>query len=143
LYLPLSLISYFFVTGSIHQIWRTAIAVPVFKKGVLTNVDNNYRPISLTCCCCKADESVIKDHSMLPFLLKHEMISKHQHGFLTRKSTGSKIIECTNDWTPALMFAILLIVFISISLRLSIHMFMINYVVNFLTSVLVVDCFAE
>jgi len=39
---------------------------------------------------------------MLPFLLKHEMISKHQHGFLTRKSTCGKIIECTNDWTPVL-----------------------------------------
>lgn len=41
-----------------------------------------YRPISLTCCCCKVMESVIKDH-VLSFSLKYKLISrpKYQHGF--------------------------------------------------------------
>ena len=89
-----------FICGNIPQIWRTAVVVPVFKKGVSSNVDN-YRPISLTCCCCKVMESIIKDH-MLSFLLQQNLISKQQHGFLARKSTCTQLIECTNDWTLAL-----------------------------------------
>jgi hypothetical protein len=49
-------------------VWKQAIVVPVFKKGVAGDV-NNYRPISLTCICCKVMEDVIKGQ-MLDFLLK-------------------------------------------------------------------------
>ena len=46
-------------------------------------------------------ESVI-NNEMLSFLLKHEKITKQQHGFLSRRSTTTQLLECVNDWTLAL-----------------------------------------
>jgi hypothetical protein len=46
-------------------------------------------------------ETVIKDE-MLPFLLKTNKITKQQHGFLSKRSTTTQLIECVNDWTLAL-----------------------------------------
>ena len=62
-----------------------AIVVPIFKKGSSSNVAN-YRPISLTNSCCKIFESVIKIH-LLEFLFARKIISKNQHGCLSRRST--------------------------------------------------------
>lgn len=98
---PLSLLfSQSFVSGDIPNIWRQAIVTPVFKKGKPCE-PNNYRPISLTCVCCKVMEAVIKKQ-VIDFLLLHNKICKQQHGFLAKHSTCSQLIECVNDWTVAL-----------------------------------------
>ena len=50
---------------------------PVFKKGG-RNLAANYRPISLTCVCCKILEHIISSH------IRHHLdnyISAFQHGF--------------------------------------------------------------
>ena len=39
---------------------------------------------------------------MLSFLRKHNVISQQQHGFLSRRSTVTNLIETLNDWTIAL-----------------------------------------
>ena len=39
-------------TGIVPSDWRTANVSPVYKKGQKYNHEN-YRPISLTCICCK------------------------------------------------------------------------------------------
>jgi len=62
---------------------------------------NNYRPISLTCVCSKIMETLIKEQ-MLAYLLHSNLISKHQHGFLSRHSTCTQLLECVNDWTVAI-----------------------------------------
>ena len=46
-------------------------------------------------------ESVIK-RQVLDYLLRRNLISKHQHGFLSNHSTCTQLIECTNDWTLAI-----------------------------------------
>jgi len=38
--------------------WKSATVVPIFKKGSRTD-PANYRPISLTCVCCKVFEHII------------------------------------------------------------------------------------
>ena len=38
--------------------WKVAHVVPVFKKGDKSS-PNNYRPISLTCLCCKILEHIV------------------------------------------------------------------------------------
>ena len=89
-----------FETGSLPSIWRSDIVTPVFKKWHSSDV-NNYRPISLTCCFCKIMESIVKEQ-MLDYLLRDKLISKHQHGFLVRRSTCTQLLECTNDWSLSL-----------------------------------------
>lgn len=99
--LPLMLLfSASFVSGSLPAEWKTAIVTPVFKKG-LSNDVNNYRPISLTSIICRIMESVIK-LQLVDYLLKHDLITKQQHGFLFRRSTCTQLLECTNDWSLSL-----------------------------------------
>lgn len=98
---PLTLLfSQSLCSSEIPAVWRQAIVTPAFKKGKPSE-PNNYRPISLTCICCKVMESVIKKQ-VLTFLLAHGKITKQQHGFLAKHSTCSQIIECINDWSLAL-----------------------------------------
>ena len=46
---------------------------------------------------CKIMKAIIKD-DIIPHLWKHKLISKHQHGFLTKHSTPTQLLECVNDW---------------------------------------------
>ena len=53
---PLALLfAQLFSTGVVPEAWKTAIIVPVFKKGTASNVAN-YRPICLTCVASKIME---------------------------------------------------------------------------------------
>jgi len=70
---------------------------PVYKIGPASSVAN-YRPISLPCVACKLMERVIVNE-MLCFLRMHGLITKHQHGFLSGRSTTSNLLETLNDWT--------------------------------------------
>ena len=83
--------------GGVPTEWKSALVLPVFKKGVSSDV-SNYRPISLTCVCSKLLECLIKD-DMLVYLQKNNLISKCQHGFLSKHSTFSNLVESLNDWT--------------------------------------------
>jgi hypothetical protein len=49
--------------GQVPDIWKTAIVVPIFKKGISSNPEN-YRPISLTCICSKFFEKGNKNYIM-------------------------------------------------------------------------------
>ena len=84
-------------TRSIPDEWRVAIITPIFKKGSPSD-PTNYRPVSLTCTCCKILESIITSE-ILNFLNQPHLITKHQHGFLSRHSTSTNLLECINDWT--------------------------------------------
>ena len=53
----------------------------------------------LTCVACKIMECIIASE-MLSYLRAHDVISKQQHGFLSRRCTN--LFECLNDWTLAL-----------------------------------------
>jgi len=96
--LPLAdLYDFLFNLQCVPNAWKLARVTPIFKKGKPSDV-SNYRPISLTSLCCKVMESIIKD-DLLYFLLSKGLISRHQHGFLSRRSTGTQLLDCLNDWT--------------------------------------------
>ena len=98
---PLSIIFNLSIqTGELPDIWKSASITPVFKKGSPSD-PTNYRPISLTCVACKLLESGIKVN-LLSHLLQYNVISRHQHGFLSRKSTTTQMLECCCDWQIAL-----------------------------------------
>jgi len=85
---PLSLLfSSFMLIGKIPQNWKHAVVTPVYKNGSASCV-SIYRPISITCVACKLMERVIVNKT-LTFLLATKVITKHQHGFLSGRSTTS------------------------------------------------------
>ena len=87
-------------TSYVPHIWQTAYVTPVFKKGDTTN-PQNYRPISLTCTLCKIMECVIKDN-IVDFLLKTNVVTSQQHGFIKKRSTKTNLMETISDWSVAL-----------------------------------------
>ena len=90
----------FFKNSYVPSIWRTAYVRPIFKCGDATSI-NNYRPISLTCTCCKLMESIINDQ-LVDYLFTNDLITKHQHGFIKKRSTCTQLLESFQDWTLAL-----------------------------------------
>ena len=83
--------------SSVPDDGKAATIVPVYKKGLATDV-TNYRPISLTCVSSKIMERIVADQ-MNSFLCKNNIISKAQHGFLKGVSTMTNLLESCNDWT--------------------------------------------
>ena len=80
--------------------WKLSIITPIFKKGSPSD-PANYRPVALTCVCCKLLESIIVS-DILDHLSSHNLITKHQHGFLKKHSTTTNLLESLNDWTLSL-----------------------------------------
>ena len=73
----------------IPQIWKTALVVPLHKKGSV-HLANNYRPVSLTCILCKMYEKFIRKH-ILSYVAV--LISDKQHGFTIGRSCLSNLLE--------------------------------------------------
>jgi len=68
---------------------------PVFKKGN-TNLAENYRPISLTCVCCKILEHIVC-HSIRAHLDDNAILSTFQHGFMSGFSCDSQLLSTVDD----------------------------------------------
>ena len=89
-----------YATGTVPQIWKDAIVVPVHKKGSKCVV-GNYRPISLTSELVKVMEIKIRS-KMLSHLSAHGVLTDSQHGFRSMRYTVSQMLCCLNKWTKAL-----------------------------------------
>ena len=98
---PLSLMYNSFLSISqIPAAWKRAIITPIHKKGPTSN-PANYRPISLTSVFSKLMERVVVT-DLLTYLRENNLITKHQHGFMNRRSTLTNLLESVNDWTLSL-----------------------------------------
>ena len=94
---PLSCIFNFSMTSScVPSTWISGIVILIFKKGSTSNAVH-YRPITLTCISCKIMDTIIKNH-LISNLYSNKLISKHQHGFHSKHSTSTQLLECVNDW---------------------------------------------
>ena len=82
-------------TSMLPSDWKTANIAPVFKKGN-TNSAENYRPISLTCVCCKLLEHIVC-HSIRDHLDNHNILSVYQHGFKAGHSCDSQLLSIVYD----------------------------------------------
>ena len=95
---PLSLLfNSFFSVEDIPSSWRKAIITPIYKKGPSSD-PANYRPVSLTSVFGKLMERVVASE-MLHYLLKNRVLSADQHGFLSKRSTLTNLLESVNDWS--------------------------------------------
>ena len=81
--------------GKLPNDWKRAFVAPIFKKGSRTN-PSNYRPISLTCICCKLLKHIIS--SAISTQANHyNIICKQQHGFRKNHSCETQLLETVND----------------------------------------------
>ena len=80
--------------------WRSANITAIFKKGSKLDV-GNYRPVSLTCICCKLMESVIRQ-SITEHLINNKVLSNKQFGFIKGRSTVTQLLMVMDTWTKSL-----------------------------------------
>ena len=86
--------------GVLPADWKKANIVPIFKKGSKSDA-NNYRPVSLTSVPCKIMESVIKE-AILSYIESNNLITEHQHGFVSGRSCLTNLLEVLEAWTRIL-----------------------------------------
>ena len=80
---------------SLPKDWLQANINPLFKKGN-TNLAVNYRPVSLTCVCCKLLEHILYSHIM-GHLQTNNLLSVNQHGFRSGFSCETQLILTVHD----------------------------------------------
>ena len=82
-------------TGDLPEDYRKANISPIYKKENRTN-PGNYRPVSLTCICCKLFEHIIHSQIM-DFFDKHGILSNRQHGFRSERSCETQLLITIDD----------------------------------------------
>ena len=83
-------------TGTLPKDWLTANVAPIYKKGD-KNKAENYRPVSLTCICCKIMEHILCRH-MLNHMDQHNILTKLQHGFRNGYSCVTQLLVTIQDF---------------------------------------------
>ena len=81
--------------GFIPQVWKQAIVTPLFNKCNGSN-PSNYRPISLTCICCKILEYIIHTNIMSHFS-SCNILCRHSIWILKNYSAELQLIKVSHD----------------------------------------------
>ena len=87
-------------TGIVPDDWKTANVSAIFKKGQRYD-PVNYRPVSLTCLCCKILEHVIVSN-VLKHLDCYKILTYCQHGFRARRSCETQLVTLCHDLSSSL-----------------------------------------
>ena len=82
-------------SGKLPSEWRNAYVVPIYKDKGKRSECSNYRPISLTSSLCKVMETYICQH-LVNYCATNNLISDVQHGFRSKRSTQSNMLEMCN-----------------------------------------------
>ena len=77
--------------GQVPDDWKHANVTPLHKKGN-RNDPANYRPISLTCVCCKLMEHIVVSNFMRHLEASH-ILNPNQHGFRKGLSCETQLVE--------------------------------------------------
>ena len=67
---------------------------PIFKKGSKT-IPTNYRPVSLTSQVVK----ILICSRIMQYLSENNIVAPYQHGFTTKKSCFTNLLETYENWT--------------------------------------------
>ena len=81
--------------GTVPDDWRQANVAPIFKKGEKYDAAN-YRPVSLTCICCKTLEHIIVSN-INKHLAFESILADCQHGFRSQRSCETQLIQFFHD----------------------------------------------
>ena len=71
--------------------WKLANVSPIYKNKGPKNLAENYRPISLTSIVCRMVEKIVK-HQIMEHLIREDLLSKRQHGFINKRSTVTQLL---------------------------------------------------
>ena len=75
--------------GRIPEDWLQANVAPIYKKGEKYD-PSNYRPVSLTCICCKSQEHIIVN-KIMQHLSEHKILVESQHVFRNGRSCETEL----------------------------------------------------
>jgi hypothetical protein len=89
-----------FESGVLASTWKSANISPIHKSGAKRN-PSNYRPISLTCICCKIFERIVK-RKMTNYLESNNLLNTAQHGFRSGRSCVTNLLYAHQYWTKCL-----------------------------------------
>ena len=81
--------------GTVPDDWRQANVAPIFKKGEKYDAAN-YRPVSLTCICCKTLEHIIVSN-INKHLAFESILADCQHGFRSQRSCETQLVQFFHD----------------------------------------------
>ena len=81
-------------SGSLPDLWKKSIIIPIHKQGKPTHDINSYRPIALTSNVCKLFEKIILSRLTF-FCTKNKIIPLNQSGFQKGRSTTEHLIKLT------------------------------------------------
>jgi hypothetical protein len=81
--------------GEVPTDWRQANVVPNFKKRE-KYLASNYRPVSLTCICCKLLEHIVVSNMLKP-LDQHSILVDCQHGFRSKCSCETQLLTLSHE----------------------------------------------
>ena len=86
--------------GILPKEWKHAYVSPIYKKGD-RSLPVNYRPVSLTCTCCKVMEHIVYS-SVIKHFESNGILSEAQHGFRKHHSCITQLVEAVHDFADAL-----------------------------------------
>ena len=75
--------------------WLQANVIPIYKKGEKYD-PSNYRPVSLTCICCKSLEHILVGRVM-QHLSDHKILVESQHSFRSWRSCKTQLVQFIHD----------------------------------------------
>ena len=81
--------------GTVPDDWRRANVSPVYKKGEKYDAAN-YRPVSLTCICCKTLEHILVGN-INKYLAFESILADCQHGFRSQRSCETQLVQFYHD----------------------------------------------
>jgi hypothetical protein len=89
-----------FDLGNIPTDWKNANVTAIFKKRDRLKA-SNYRPVSLTCLCCKLQEHIITTN-ILNHLDTYSILTDCQHGFRAPRSSETQLLTLTHELASSL-----------------------------------------
>lgn len=89
-------INLFFVSGTIPEVWKTQIVIPILKPGKSPSDPSSYRPIALSSTLAKVTEHLIKNR--LEWLVESKgLLASSQFGFRKGYSTMDSLSIITSE----------------------------------------------
>ena len=83
--------------GEVPEQWKKAHIVPIHKGGSKATMVN-FRPVALTSSICKIMEKIVC-MAIMSYLVRNNLISPQQHGFVKGRSCQTNIMLCLERWT--------------------------------------------